>query len=74
MPAGKVEFFDTAKGFGFVVRDDGEDNAFLHVHEWRSSEPPREGQAVRFEDGVRGKPAGRKQRPSCRPTGHDWRR
>jgi cold shock protein len=30
MPAGKVRFYDTEKGFGFLVTDDGED-VFVHA-------------------------------------------
>ncbi|WP_285728088.1 cold-shock protein [Psychromicrobium xiongbiense] len=31
MPTGKVKWFDTDKGFGFLVSDDGQE-AFLHIN------------------------------------------
>ena len=30
MPTGKVKFYDTEKGFGFLASDDGED-VFVHA-------------------------------------------
>lgn len=34
---GVVKFFDEAKGFGFVRRDDGDKDVFLHISDLRES-------------------------------------
>jgi len=32
---GSVKFFDKAKGFGFITRDDGQADVFMHVTDLR---------------------------------------
>ena len=30
MPTGKIKWYDTEKGFGFITRDDGQPDVFMH--------------------------------------------
>jgi len=49
MNKGKVKFFNTNKGFGFITQDQGED-IFFHVSELRT-ETVNEGEKVEYEIG-----------------------
>ncbi len=54
MPHGTVRWFDTAKGFGFLARAEGEEDLFVHASEVLADGGPRvlkEGQEVQFEVG-----------------------
>ena len=56
MPNGKVKFFDTDKGFGFIIADDGQ-SVYVHASTLpQDVEALRPGQRVEFDlvDGRRG--------------------
>ena len=57
---GTVKFFNTAKGFGFIVPEGGGSDVFVHARDLRSSgvSTVTEGQSVAFdiEPGREGKP------------------
>jgi len=51
MPTGTVKFFNTQKGFGFIVVDGGGPDVFVHISEVERSglNTLNEGQKVSFE-------------------------
>jgi CspA family cold shock protein len=60
MPVGKVKFFNTTKGFGFIQPEDGSKDVFVHISavERAGLGSLQEGQRVSFEVTMeRGKPA-----------------
>jgi CspA family cold shock protein len=60
MPVGKVKFFNTTKGFGFIQPEDGSKDVFVHISavERAGLGTLQEGQRVSFDVTMeRGKPA-----------------
>jgi CspA family cold shock protein len=51
MAKGTVKWFDTKKGYGFIVPDDGTEDAFVHISALEHAGLPglTEGQQVEFE-------------------------
>lgn len=47
MKQGKVKFFNTTKGFGFITPDDGSEDVFVHLT--GCTEPIKENDNVQFE-------------------------
>ena len=58
MTKGTVKWFNESKGFGFLEREDGDDDVFVHYSSIQSSgfKNLTEGQSVEFEvqDGPKG--------------------
>jgi len=52
MEKGKLKFFDTSRGFGFIEPLDGSEDVFLHASNiagMASGEDLREGQTLQYE-------------------------
>ena len=51
MPSGSVKWFNATKGFGFIIPDDGSNDAFVHISavERAGLSNLREGQKIEYE-------------------------
>ena len=51
MATGKIKWFDTKKGFGFITPDEGDKDAFLHVSALEKANITQldEGQIIKYE-------------------------
>ena len=51
MTQGKIKWFDSKKGYGFITPDDGSRDAFLHVSALQKAgiDSLKEGEAVTYE-------------------------
>jgi CspA family cold shock protein len=51
MPVGKVKFFNTTKGFGFIQPEDGSKDVFVHISAVQRAgmQTLNEGQKVSYE-------------------------
>ncbi|EHS50839.1 cold-shock DNA-binding domain protein, partial [Rhizobium sp. PDO1-076] len=56
MPTGKLKWFDTAKGYGFIKPDDGSPDVFLHLNKVTDANLPtlQPGAPLRYTLGRQG--------------------
>ena len=53
MPTGKIKWFNPTKGYGFIEKDDGGKDVFLHISALEAAgiDNLQEGEAISFEIG-----------------------
>ncbi|MBB4571310.1 cold-shock protein [Rhizobium leucaenae] len=51
MPTGKVKFFNSDKGFGFITPESGGTDVFVHVSALQYGDGLKEGQSVSYDLG-----------------------
>lgn len=54
MAQGKVKFYNKAKAFGFITKEDGKD-IFFHINDCVNNKAPKENDQVEFEINPNGK-------------------
>jgi CspA family cold shock protein len=59
---GTVKWFSPDKGFGFIVRDDGGEDAFVHARAFAAADLPLPGEGERLSFELENDPRGRGQR------------
>ena len=53
MASGTVKYFNEAKGYGFIARDDGGDELFVHISNCAENlEVLTKGQRVRYDERI----------------------
>ena len=59
---GAIKWFDSQKGFGFIVRDDGKPDLFCHIRQVAQENLPNQGDRVFFieDKGTDGRPCARR--------------
>jgi CspA family cold shock protein len=55
MLQGKVKFYNEERGFGFLARDDGGEDVFVHVREVADGQELEKGNVVQFDIGEDGR-------------------
>jgi len=61
MPTGRISHYDAGRGYGFIIRDDGGDDVFVHANYIVNADLLKKDQRVSFEvvtDDRRNKPRG----------------
>lgn len=49
MKKGKVKFYDKTRGFGFILRDDNEENVYFSIKDVEEGKQLKAGDRVQFE-------------------------
>ena len=49
MPRGRVKFFNTDRGYGFIAPDGGGSDVFVHVHDVEAAGMKEAGQLVAYD-------------------------
>ena len=56
MPTGRVKWFDTRQGYGYIIPDEGGPDVFVHHNEVKCEPPIDEGDRLQYD--VRTSPKG----------------
>ncbi len=75
MAKGRIKWFDSRKGYGFIERP-GQDDLFIHISQWQGHQGsiPRQGEQVTFEEGQGRKgPEAKNVRPLAMESDEEYR-